>query len=180
MQQQQLIDRYGLLDSVKFQNKCDALIEQMMLHAFKQCSLINAEFANAFSLVHGNVVLTKGLLKNIRNDDQLAHILAHEHAHLEMKHHQQAQQLLNNPPKFFTKSRVKKFYRNIEKEADFYADDILLKLKRDHLQIHHYLKRIQKTYEETSEDHIKLSKRIKQTSLSPEKLEKFWLDKGAF
>lgn len=173
-QQQQLVDKYGLINSKQLQNKCDDLIQQLMLKEFKSCLLLNADFANAYSLANHNVILTKGLLTHIRNDDQLAHILAHEHAHLVLKHHQLAQELVKNPPKLFTKSRIKKFYRKIEQEADGSADKLLKKLDRDYLQVQHYLKRVQKSYKERSKDHAKLKNRIIKGALPSEQIDSFW------
>ncbi len=173
-QEVQLIEKYSLLEQPVWQQKCTELIAELNLTQFEQCLLINAKFANAYSLAHGHVILTKGLLQNIRNDDQLAHVLAHEHAHLKLKHHQQVQQLLNKPPVFFTKSRIKKFYRQIEKQADIEADELLLQVNRDPLQVQHYLLRIKSHGDEQSSDHQKLKHRIKKTDLPVELVEDFW------
>lgn len=174
-QQQKLIDAYGLSQRLVWQEKCDAMIATLELTQFERCLIIKAPFANAYSLAHNNVILTVGLLKNISNDDQLAHILAHEHAHLKLNHHQQAEQLVNNPPKLFTKSRIKKFYRDIEQQADQVADELLIRLQRDPLQINHYLLRIEQTTKEHSNDHPKMKQRIKRNDLPDEVVELFWL-----
>ena len=179
IQQQKLINSYGLSQQPKWQKKCHKLIAELELLEFNQCLVINATFAKAYSLAHGSVVLTEGLLKNIKNDDQLAHVLAHEHAHLTLKHHQQAQQLVENPPKFFTKSRIKKFYRNIEQQADQSADGLLSQQQRDPLQVHHYLIRIEKNTQERSNDHHKLKDRIQRDGLTDEKIESFWSEAKA-
>ncbi len=173
-QQQKLIESHGHSQQVKWVEKCHHMIKSMQLIQFKDCFVIKATFANAYSLAHGTVILTEGLLKNINNDDQLAHILAHEHAHLVLNHHQQAQNLVNNPPKFFTKSRIKKFYRNIEQQADQAADQWLIDLNLDHLQVNHYLMRIEKTSKEHSNDHQKLKQRIQRSDLPEEMVESFW------
>ena len=176
-QQQKLLDSYGISQHVAWQEKCYQLIESLELSQFNQCLIIKASFANAYSLAHGTVILTEGLLKNINNDDQLAHILAHEHAHLELSHHQQTQQLLNKPPKLFTKSRIKQFYRNIELLADQTADELLKAHQLDWLQIHHYLLRIEQNTVEHSNDHQKFKQRIHRNGLPAEKTESFWVDK---
>ena len=175
-QQNTLIEKYGISSNSTWQNRCDELIDELQLNRFTTCFIIKAEFANAYSLAHGVVILTQGLLINMKNSDQLAHVLSHEHAHLTLKHHHQAQQLIINPPTFFTKSRIKKFYRKIEKEADQAADTTLLNHQRDPLQIHHYLMRIEKTSTEHSSDHQKLKNRIKRTDLPPELIDSFWLN----
>ena len=176
-QQQKLINTYGLSLHSKWHEKCHQLIESLELLQFNQCLVIKASFANAYSLAHGTVILTENLLKNINNDDQLGHILAHEHAHLELNHHQQTQQLLNKPPKLFTKSRVKQFYRNIEQQADQSADELLKAHQFDWLQIHHYLLRIEQNTIERSNDHQKFKQRIHRNGLPAEKFESFWVDK---
>lgn len=179
-QESALIERYGLLAHPAWQQKCDALIQELELTRFKQCKLLQAPFANAYSLAHGHVIITAGLLKNIRNDDQLAHVLAHEHAHLALNHHQQAQELVNNPPIFFTKSRIKKFYRSMEQQADASADQLLEQLGRDPLQIQHYLKRVKQSGQEQSNDHQKLKDRIKSGQLPKEQIDNFWLGNDYF
>ncbi len=173
-QQNKLIASHGHSNQTKWQRKCHQMIESLQLTQFKDCIVIKATFANAYAMAHGSVILTEGLLKNINNDDQLAHILAHEHAHLVLQHHQQAQKLVNNPPKFFTKSRVKKFYRQIEQQADQSADQWLIKFKLDPLQINHYLMRIEKTAKEHSNDHQKIKNRIQRHDLPVEKRAQFW------
>lgn len=175
-QQQKLIDKYGLLENNQWSDSCDRLLAKLLLKSFKQCLIIDAEFPNAYSLAHGVVILTRGLLENIRNDDQLAHMLAHEHAHLSLNHHQQAMQMVKNPPKLFTKSRIKKFYRQIEREADEEADKVLLQHNFDPKQIHHYLMRIEKLIKESSADHEKLQDRIRRNNLPPELVEKHWVN----
>lgn len=177
-QQQKLIDTYGLLDYAQWSETCNTLIQQMSLTHFHQCLIVNTDYPNAYSLAHGVVMLTKGLLENISNDDQLAHVLAHEHAHLTLKHHQQAQAMVMNPPKLFTKSRIKKFYRSIEREADDEADKVLLQQNFDPKQIHHYLMRIEKLIKESSADHEKLKDRIRRNNLPQELIEKHWNQKS--
>lgn len=173
-QQQKLIESYGLSSQTKWQEKCQQLLKEMALIEFKQCLVIKAPFVNAYSLAHGSVLLTAGLLEQINNDNQLAHILAHEHAHMSLNHHQQIQQLLQNPPKLFTKSRVKKFYRHLEQLADEAANELLIQQRRDPLQIHHYLLRIETNSKEHSSDHPKLKDRIQRTDLPCEVKEAFW------
>lgn len=174
-QQQQLIQRYGLSDNQAATQACNDLIAQLALRQFKSCQIIQASFANAFSAANGRLILTEGLLQELRNPDQLAHILAHEYAHLLLQHHQQAHELVNNPPVFFTKSRIKKFYRKIELEADDWANQHLPKHGFDAAQIHHYLLRLANTSKEHSDDHLPLSKRIKKHGLPPEKTAAVWL-----
>jgi len=175
-QQSKLIKTYGLSQKYRWQNKCDEMIQALQLDRFKQCLVIKATFANAYSLAHGSVILTEGLLDHINNDDQFAHVLAHEHAHLTLKHHQQAAQLVKNPPKLFTKSRIKKFYRRIEEEADKAADQLLIQQQREPLQVHHYLLRIEQNTTEHSNDHQKLKHRIQRNGLPVETLEIFWIN----
>lgn len=174
-QQQKLLDQYGLVENKQWQQSCDVLIETLVLKQFSQCQIIGAEFPNAYSLAHGVVILTQGLFINIRNDDQLAHVLAHEHAHMMLNHHRQAMQMVMNPPKLFTKSRIRKFYRQIEREADEEADKILMQHNFDPKQVHHYLIRIAELIDESSNDHEKLENRIQKRGLPVEKLQIEWV-----
>ncbi len=174
-QQQQLINTYGPSNNQAATHACDALINKLALSQFKSCLIIQAPFANAYSAANGQLILTEGLLKELRNPDQLAHILAHEYAHLLLQHHQQAHELVNNPPTFFTKSRIKKFYRKMELAADEWANQHLPKHGFDATQIHHYLMRLASTNKERTDDHIPLSQRIKKTGLMPEKTATAWL-----
>lgn len=176
-QQQLLVEKHGLSQQAKWLSECQVMINKLGLEKFQSCVVLAADFANAYSLAHGVVILTEGLLANINNDDQLAHVLAHEHAHLALKHHQQAQQMVLNPPVFFTKSRLKKFYRQIEQDADQAANELLVKQQMDHLQIHHYLLRIEPTLAERSADHEKLTNRIQRKNLPPEKFDPWWQEK---
>ncbi len=173
-QQRLLLEKYGISQHPQWTAKCQSMIELLQLVEFKSCQVLAADYANAYSLANGVVLLTEGLLGNINNNDQLAHVLAHEHAHLSLKHHQQAQQMVNNPPVFFTKSRMKKFYRQMEQDADLAANELLIKHQLDPLQIHHYLLRIEKTTTERSADHEKLKNRIQRKNLSPEHIDPWW------
>ena len=173
-QQQELVEKYGLVDNQWWLDQCHHLIEQMQLSKFSKCLIIDAEFANAYSLAHGVLILTKGLLLNINNNDQLAYIMAHEHAHLSLEHHQQAMQMVKNPPTFFTKSRLKKFYRKMEQQADEAADEMLTANHKDAKQIHHYLIRIDRSMKESSSDHKKLNQRIQRYNLPQELIDDQW------
>jgi len=173
-QQDQLVEQFGLADVPFWQQSCDQQIAALHLSAFESCQIINAGFANAYSLAHGVVILTSGLMRQINNDDQLAHVLAHEHAHLTMNHHQQAQALVNDPPMLFTKSRIKKFYRKIEQQADEAATEWLKQQHRDALQIHHYLRRVELSTTEQSADHEQLQNRIQRTNLPEENIDPRW------
>lgn len=173
-QQQKLLDQFGPWLDPQRQQQCQQLINELALTQFKTCQLLDADFANAYAFAHGTVMLTRGLFVSMNNSDQLAHVLAHEHAHLAMNHHQQAQQLINHPPVFFTKSRIKKFYRQIEQQADRAATEMLLAHQRDPLQIHHYLMRIEQQVKAASQDHQQLKDRIQRSHLPVEVMDADW------
>ncbi len=175
-QQRLLIEKYGISQHPGWAIKCQSMIKQLNLMKFELCQVLAANHANAYSLANGVVLLTEGLLSNINNKHQLAHVLAHEHAHLALEHHQQAQTMVNNPPVFFTKSRLKKFYREMEHAADLAANELLIKHQMDHLQIHHYLQRIEQTTTERSAGHEKLKNRIQRVNLPPEQTEVWWTE----
>ncbi|MBI4754025.1 MAG: M48 family metalloprotease [Betaproteobacteria bacterium] len=48
--------------------------------------LLRSPAVNAFALPNGDIYLTIGLLSHLRNEAQLAMVLAHEFAHVEMRH----------------------------------------------------------------------------------------------
>ena len=48
--------------------------------------LLNSDAINAFSAPNGRVFITKGLYKLLENDDELAGVLAHEIAHIDLRH----------------------------------------------------------------------------------------------
>ena len=48
--------------------------------------LLDTDEVNAFAAPNGYIYVTKGLLKIIESDDELAFVLAHEIGHLEKKH----------------------------------------------------------------------------------------------
>jgi beta-barrel assembly-enhancing protease len=49
-------------------------------------AILNSKQINAFAAPGGYIFVTKGLLKNLRNEAELATILAHEIAHVDRKH----------------------------------------------------------------------------------------------
>lgn len=174
-QQTKLVAEFGLSKNQWWLDQCDQLIAEMALSKFNQCLIVNADFSNAYSFAHGVLVLTQNLMQNINNSDQLAHIMAHEHAHLVLNHHQKAMIMVKNPPTFFTKSRLKKFYRKLELEADQAATELLLELNRDAKQIHYYLMRVKPLMDESTNDHEKLNDRIQHNDLPAEKIDSEWL-----
>jgi len=48
--------------------------------------VLNSDAVNAFSAPNGRVFITKGLYKLLANDDELAGVLAHEIAHVDLRH----------------------------------------------------------------------------------------------
>ncbi|HLP08237.1 MAG TPA: M48 family metallopeptidase [Opitutaceae bacterium] len=48
--------------------------------------LLDSDAVNAFSAPNGRVFITKGLYKLLANDDELAGVLAHEIAHVDLRH----------------------------------------------------------------------------------------------
>ncbi len=49
-------------------------------------TILNSDEVNAFALPGGYVYVTKGLLKAVKNDDELAAVMAHELGHINKKH----------------------------------------------------------------------------------------------
>ena len=174
-QQQALIERHGRNCSTTWHQRCADMLLDLDLNQIKHCIIINSERANAYALANGNLILTQGLIQATRNPDQLAHVLAHEHAHLVLNHHQQTAELLQNPPTFFTKTKIKKHHRRIELAADAHADAHLLKHQMDPKQINHYLLRLDPDTQKRSVSHPRLSQRLDATNLPSEEIDPEWL-----
>ena len=173
-QVQQLITEHGVLADSGWYRRCQTWVERLALTQFKRCLIINAPFANAYASAAGDLVLTRGLLKHINNDHQLAHILAHEHAHLLLDHHQQTQVMLADPPVFFTKTKIKKFYRQLEQQADDAAHDTLVENQLDPSQINHLWQRLAQITSEHGRTHASLKQRQQSGELQPEMIDSWW------
>lgn len=55
-------------------------------------AVLNNDAVNAFAVPGGYIFVTRGLLLNLRNEDELAGVLAHEIAHVVQQHHLKALQ----------------------------------------------------------------------------------------
>lgn len=109
-------------------------------------AIIDSDDFNAFSTPGGHVLITRGLFNQMRNEAELAGVLAHEIAHVDRKHHLEAlQKALRNQSfsemqRYFTVSTGngladrftdallsagKDLYaKGLDKEAEFEADRI--------------------------------------------------------
>ncbi|WP_395373026.1 M48 family metalloprotease [Marinicella sp. W31] len=123
--EKQLLNQYPLMHSVEFESLCFGLAAELKAAKLRTCRLIHAPFDNAYALANGNVYVTTSLLKKIRNLHQLGHILAHEWAHLELRHHLKLALKYQNPGVFFPKSKIKKMRKKHEREADTWANEKL-------------------------------------------------------
>jgi|GEM_PF-2301594 len=173
-QVQQLVDKHGELSGSGWHRRCQSWVTRLALTRFQRCVIIDAPFANAYASAAGDLVLTRGLLEHINNDHQLAHILAHEHAHLLLNHHQQTQAMLADPPVFFTKTKIKKFYRKLEQQADDAAHKTLVEIQLDPSQINHLWQRLAQTTSEHSHTHTRLKQRQQSGELHPEMIDPWW------
>lgn len=51
-----------------------------------QFKVLNSDKLNAFALPNGSLYITRGLLQNLRSDDQVATVFAHEIGHVVLRH----------------------------------------------------------------------------------------------
>ncbi|KAA0265432.1 MAG: hypothetical protein EDM75_02830 [Chlorobiota bacterium] len=83
--------------------------------------LIQNEEINAFAYINDSIYVHTGLFKSVGNSiDQLAFVLAHELAHVLMKHPAKGDEFLNKNPNA-TEEQWLKLSRDMEFEADKYA-----------------------------------------------------------
>lgn len=142
--ERQLFSRYSLINSVYFESICLGIAKEFNIKNLKSCRLIQAPYDNAYALANGQVYITVPLLKKTRNIHQLAHILAHEWAHLALQHHVKLADKYANPGFFFPKSAIKKMRKKHELEADIWAEKKLLEHRYQIEQIDFLFSRIQK------------------------------------
>lgn len=137
-QRQELLDKYDEIAAVAFVERCQQILDQLQITVFSHCGLLRSPSVNAYSFADNHLYLASGLIKRFNNDHQLAHVIAHEAAHLQLKHHRQEYELLRRPSFFFPKRKLKKFYQKIELEADQWANKKLQKHGFDASQIHFF------------------------------------------
>ena len=167
--EKKLIEKYKTINSSWFQEICLELSDNLQFKNISKCTLLESSLINAYVFNNGHVYFTSSLLKLVKNKDQWASIIAHENAHLELKHYQKTLDKINHPDFFFPKKKFKKLLKNNEKEADEWAK---LQLNKNHYkssQIYYFLKRVSslKKQESNTKSHLKLSKR----ATKPESLE---------
>ncbi len=137
------LDKYDEIKSEWFSNQCRQLIEDLHLQQLKNCKLIKSKYNNAYVTINGDVYFTLSMMKLIHNKHQWAVILAHENAHLELKHYQQLADKIQNPDFFFPKKKYKKLREKVELEADHRAKTIVEKHGFNSNQVSYYLQRIE-------------------------------------
>ena len=88
--------QYGFLENPLLQNWIRKIGEKLSRGAGVSLNfyIINTDQVNAYATFGNNVFLTKGLLKAIDSEDELAGVLAHEVAHIKLKHPQNQRHLV--------------------------------------------------------------------------------------
>jgi hypothetical protein len=88
--------QYGFLENPVLQNWINEIGEKLSRGAGVPVNfyIINTDQVNAYATFGHNVFLTKGLLKMIESEDELAGVLAHEVAHIKLKHPQNQTNLI--------------------------------------------------------------------------------------
>lgn len=111
-------EQYKKIQEVaKVLNKAAGLSGNSAIH-FK---LIQNEEINAFAYINDSIYVHTGLFKSVGNSiDQLAFVLAHELAHVMMKHPAKGDEFLQKNPNA-TEEQFLKLSRDMEFEADKYA-----------------------------------------------------------
>jgi hypothetical protein len=127
--------------------------------------LFQSEHINAYVFDNGHVYISTAMLKLINNKHQLASILAHEYAHIELQHYLKTLYKVKKPGIFFPKKIVNILLKNLEHEADDWSRNQLKIFGFDYQQINHFLRRVQNIKgNNKNNQHLKLSKRIKATN----------------
>lgn len=139
-----LLKNHNIIQSEWFNKQCLNIIQTLHLKRIQKCQLLDSNHNNAYVLPNGNAYITIELLKKLRNHHQLAVILAHENAHIELNHYQIMLDKIRNPGFFFSKRKFKKMMEKNEKEADQWAKETANKYNIDFSQIRFYLSRIDK------------------------------------
>jgi len=159
-----LLEKYTTVQSEWFVQECLNLANSMQLDAINTCQLFQSEHINAYVFDNGHVYISTAMLKLIKNKHQLASILAHEYAHIELQHYLKTIKKMKNPGVFFPKKRVNKLLKKHEQEADDWSRNQLKIFGLDYQQINYFLRRVQNIKgNHKNNQHLKLSKRIKTT-----------------
>ena len=162
--EQQLIEKYKIIQSDWFEEECLLLARQMEFNKLAECKLFQSEHINAYVFDNGHVYFSLALMQQIRNKHQWVAILAHENAHIELHHYLKSLKKIKKPGVFFPKSKIKKTLKKHEKEADHWAQQRLEQFGFDRTQIYYFLQRVKNIKGNVkSHTHSKLSRRIKKT-----------------
>ncbi|MBF0358193.1 MAG: M48 family metalloprotease [Magnetococcales bacterium] len=158
--------------------------------------VLNSDQQNAFAAPGGYIFVTIGLIKNLRNEAELATILAHEVAHVDRKHMLNTLQrssllsnvselsltVMNKDPKLLNGAidQITNLLfthgidKDLEHEADFYGVKYAYQAGYSPRAIQDYLKRLQRTHGKASSifftTHPPLKDRIKRVNKQINKL----------
>ncbi|MGC9003864.1 MAG: M48 family metallopeptidase [bacterium] len=82
--------QYGFLDNRLLQNWIDTIGGKFSKEINMPLNfyILNTDQVNAYATFGNNIFLTKGLLETVDSEDELAGVLAHETAHIKLKHPQ--------------------------------------------------------------------------------------------
>lgn len=164
-QEDNLLEKHTVLSSQWFEKYCMQLANDMDFDDINQCKIIDSPHINAYVLANGHVYFSLNLLKQINNKHQLASILAHENAHLELDHYTKRLERYQNPGVFFPKSKFKKMLKKHESQADDWSKKQLNNYGFDSSQIYFFMQRVIKINgNKRTNTHIKPSKRMKKNN----------------
>ena len=157
-----LIDKHQIIQSKWFEENCLSIAKTMKFNKITQCKLFKSKNINAYVFNNGHVYFSTSMASLIKNKHQWASILAHENAHIELKHYLKTLKKIKKPGVLFPKSRIKKLIKQHEQDADDWAENKLIEFNFDTSQIFYFFQRVKNIQGdlETS-THLKLSKRVK-------------------
>ena len=157
-----LTKKHQMIQSKWFEESCLSIAKTMKFNKINQCKLFESNNINAYVFNNGHVYFSTSMAALIKNKHQWASILAHENAHIELKHYLKTLKKIKRPGVFFPKSRIKKLIKQHEQDADDWSENKLIEFNFDTSQIFYFFERVKDIQGDSgTSTHLKLSKRIK-------------------
>ncbi|VAW41696.1 hypothetical protein MNBD_GAMMA01-71 [hydrothermal vent metagenome] len=160
--ERKLLEKYSTIESAWFELHCMQLANKMKFKHILQCKMIDSPYINAYVFASGHVYFSLAMMRQINNKHQWASILAHENAHLELKHYLKTLKKIQKPGIFFPKAKINKLLKKHEQQADDWSRQRLLQYGFDPHQIYFFLQRVAKiSATNKTSNNLNLIKRIK-------------------
>lgn len=88
-----IIDKYKIYNNSELQKYINLICHTITVNSNQSelykgyfVQILDSNEINAFATSGGHILITKGLIKNTKSEDELAAVLAHEIAHIHLKH----------------------------------------------------------------------------------------------